>query len=200
MARGTLLPGHCTFPRRELCHASRSQQLWISLSVEPWTSILVRPLLAEGLSQQEPSGSRRRTGPAIKAREVVGPLRTLVAEDNEDVRALMVRVVERAGHLVDEAADGIEATAALSANQYDLMLLDLSMPRMNGQEVVRWVRAHPERGEGLQIVVITAWGGEARGLLQELGITKVMAKPFRLQDLADVVAEVAAETLFDDRP
>ncbi len=120
-------------------------------------------------------------------------LRFLIVDDTDELRELMVRMVERAGHVADEAADGVEATLALSSQQYDVMLLDLSMPRMNGQDVVRWLHAHPALAAGMRTVVVTAWGGENRGSLQELGITDVLAKPFRLQQLMDLIADLTAE-------
>jgi CheY-like chemotaxis protein len=121
-------------------------------------------------------------------------LRFLIVDDTEDMRDVMLRLVERAGHMAEAAADGVEATVALSAHQYDVMLLDLSMPRMSGEDVVRWLRAHPDRAEGLRIVVVSAWAGDRRGTLQELGITNVLTKPFRLQNLTDLIADVTAET------
>lgn len=124
---------------------------------------------------------------------MVRQLRFLIVDDTEDMRDLMVRLVERAGHVAETAADGIEATVALSAHQYDVMLLDLLMPRMSGEDVVRWLQAHPDRAEGLRIVIVTAWGGDRRGTLQELGITTVLAKPFRLQQMSDLIAEITAE-------
>ena len=120
-------------------------------------------------------------------------LRVLVVDDTEDMRDVMVQMVERAGHVAEVAADGVEATVALSAHRYDLMLLDLLMPRMSGEDVVRWLREHPDRAEGLRVVVVTAWAGDRRGTLQELGITTVLAKPFRMQQMTDLIAEVSAE-------
>jgi CheY-like chemotaxis protein len=113
----------------------------------------------------------------------VRKLRFLIVDDTDELRELMARMVERAGHVADEAADGVEATLALSSQRYDVMLLDLSMPRMSGQDVVRWLHAHPDLAPEMRTVVVTAWGGENRGSLQELGITDVLAKPFRLQQL-----------------
>jgi CheY-like chemotaxis protein len=121
-------------------------------------------------------------------------LRFLVVDDTDELRELMARMVERAGHVADEAADGVEATLALSSQRYDVMLLDLSMPRMTGQDVVRWLHAHPDRAPGIRTVVVTAWGGEHRGTLQELGITDVLAKPFRLHQLMDLIADITSET------
>jgi CheY-like chemotaxis protein len=125
--------------------------------------------------------------------DVARQLRFLVVDDTEDMRDVMVRMVERAGHVAVEAGDGVEATLALSTDRYDVMLLDLSMPRMSGEDVVRWLQAHPDRADGMRTVVVTAWAGDRRGTLQELGITTVLAKPFRLQNLTDLVAEVIAE-------
>lgn len=114
----------------------------------------------------------------------------LVVDDSEDIRVLMVRMVTKLGHTVDEAEDGLKAVEALAADRYDLMLLDLSMPNMTGEEVVRWVRDHPENGEGLQIVVISAWAGDMRPVLNELGVTRVLPKPFRQRQLADLITEI----------
>lgn len=124
---------------------------------------------------------------------MIRQLRFLIVDDAEDLRQLMVRLVERAGHVADEAADGVEATVALSAHRYDVMLLDLSMPRMSGEDVVRWLHAHPDRADGLRVVVVSAWAGDRRGTLQELGVTTVLTKPFRRQHLNDLIAEFTAE-------
>lgn len=121
-------------------------------------------------------------------------LRFLVVDDTDDVRDLIVRMVERTGHVAEGAADGVEATIALAAHRYDVMLLDLSMPRMSGEDVVRWLGAHPDRAEGMRTVVVTAWGGDRRGALQELGIATVLPKPFRRQHLIDLIADITAET------
>lgn len=125
--------------------------------------------------------------------QTVRRLRFLIVDDTDELRELMARMVERAGHMADGAADGVEATLALSSQRYDVMLLDLSMPRMSGQDVVRWLHAHPDLSPGIRTVVVTAWGGENRGTLQELGITDVLAKPFRLQQLMDLIADITAE-------
>ena len=114
----------------------------------------------------------------------------LVVDDSEDIRVLMVRMVSKLGHDADEAEDGLKAVEALAARHYDLMLLDLSMPNMTGEEVVRWVRDHAEHGADLQIVVISAWAGDMRPVLNELGVTRVLPKPFRQRQLAELITEI----------
>ncbi|KRF35001.1 response regulator [Nocardioides sp. Soil805] len=122
------------------------------------------------------------------------PLRFLVVDDTEDIRDLMSRMVVRLGHLADQAADGVEAVEALTRNDYDIMLLDLTMPRMSGEEVVRWLRENPDRGVGLDIVIISAWAGEQRAVLQELGVSTVLPKPLRGQQLRDLIDDKYART------
>lgn len=120
-------------------------------------------------------------------------LRILVVDDTDDIRELMMRMVERAGHAAEGAADGVEATIALAAHRYDVMLLDLSMPRMSGEDVVRWLDAHPDRAQCMRTVVVTAWAGDRRGALHELGITTVLPKPFRRQHLIDLIVDITTD-------
>ena len=113
----------------------------------------------------------------------------LVADDFEPVRTLAVRMLEKLGHHdVTEAADGQETVDALAAAPHDLLLLDLSMPRLSGLEVVRWVNDRPEIGAALTIVVISASAHDERPALAELGVTRVLPKPFRLPQIAEVIA------------
>lgn len=121
-------------------------------------------------------------------------LHFLVVDDNEDIRDVFQRLVERAGHLVSTASDGQEAVEVLAGESFDVMLLDLTMPRMNGVDVVRWLRAHPQVAPDMRVVVISAWAGEHRAVLQELGITTVMQKPLRIQQLTDLIAETLLES------
>ncbi|SEB72204.1 Response regulator receiver domain-containing protein [Nocardioides exalbidus] len=123
-------------------------------------------------------------------------LRFLVVDDNEDIRDVFCRLVERAGHVASTASDGQEAVETLQGETFDVMLLDLTMPRMNGVDVVRWLRAHPNVAPDLKIVVISAWAGEHRAVLQELGIKSVMQKPLRIQQLTDLISETLRDTEF----
>jgi CheY-like chemotaxis protein len=116
-------------------------------------------------------------------------LRFLVVDDNEDIRDVFCRLVERAGHAASTASDGQEAVDLLQSESFDVMLLDLTMPRMNGVEVVRWMRAHPDVAPTTRVVVISAWAGEHRAVLQELGVENVMQKPLRIQQLTDLITE-----------
>ena len=129
-----------------------------------------------------------------EARPESRQLRFLVVDDTEDIREVMSRMVQRQGHLAEEASDGVEAIEALQRSRYDVMLLDLSMPRMRGEEVVRWLQEHPEHAHGVRVVVVSAWAGDKRPVLQELGVVDVMPKPLRRQQLEDLITETLKKT------
>jgi CheY-like chemotaxis protein len=109
------------------------------------------------------------------------------------MRQLTVRMLSKLGCAdVDQAVDGQEAVEALAARRYDLLLLDLSMPRLSGLDVIRWLGAHPDRLEGLTIAVLSASAHDERPTLSELGVRFVISKPIRLQHLAELVDQVRA--------
>jgi CheY-like chemotaxis protein len=116
------------------------------------------------------------------------PLRFLVVDDDEDLRDLMSRFVEKLGHTAHQASDGVEAVEALALETYDFMLLDLTMPRMSGEDVLRWLHTHPQWGKGLRVIVVSAWARASRLDLGEVGAYAVLPKPLRLQQLRDVIA------------
>jgi CheY-like chemotaxis protein len=137
------------------------------------------------------TGSSEPDGQAAPDPEVRPGPRILVAEDHDDMRQLTVRMLARLGCPdVDQAVDGQEAVDALAARHYDLLLLDLSMPVLDGMDVVRWLEAHPDRRDGLTIAVLSASAHEQRPQLNELGVRFVIAKPVRLQQLSELVDEV----------
>lgn len=122
------------------------------------------------------------------------PLRFLVVDDDQDIRELFIHMLERLGHSAHPASDGVEAVESLALQRWDCMLLDLSMPRMSGHDVLRWLSQHPERSGGLRVVVVSAWGDTDHAELLDLGAHAVLSKPLRLQQLRDVIDEMASAT------
>lgn len=111
-------------------------------------------------------------------------LRVLVVDDCEDIRDVFCRSVERFGHLSRGAGDGVEAIVMVVCQTFDLMLLDLTMPRMGGVEVARWLQAHPHVAPEMRVVVITGWIEEnMEQQLMELDVTSVLPKPLPLKRL-----------------
>ena len=115
------------------------------------------------------------------------PLRVLVVDDNEDVRHLLSLMLQQLGHRADHATDGAEALELLSATDYDVMLLDLSMPGMSGEDVLRRLSEEPP-APGLRVVVVSAYAGALVETLQELGASAVLSKPLDKAELRKVLS------------
>jgi CheY-like chemotaxis protein len=121
--------------------------------------------------------------------EAATVLNFLVVDDSEDIREVFCRMIESGGHRASTATNGVEALEALHRETFDVMLLDLSMPQMNGVGVVRWLRDNPDVARNLRIVVVSAWTDEHREVLRQLGVHTVMPKPLSLQQLRRLIAD-----------
>ncbi len=117
-------------------------------------------------------------------------LRILVAEDNRTNQKVATRVLERMGHYVDVAANGLEAIAALRAASYDLVLMDVQMPEMDGFEATRQIR-DGQTGlsqPSIPIVAMTAHAMKGdRERCLEVGMDGYVAKPIEAGALREVI-------------
>lgn len=112
----------------------------------------------------------------------------LVVDDSVTMRKATARLLERQGYKVITARDGVEAMQFLQEVTPDLMLLDIEMPRMDGFEVVRQVRA-TARLARLPIIMITSRSGDKhRGKAMALGVDHYLGKPYQEDHLLAVVA------------
>jgi PAS domain S-box-containing protein len=121
-------------------------------------------------------------------------LRILLAEDNLVNQRLATRLLEKRGHRVLVAANGREALAALEQESYDLVLMDIQMPEMNGMEATARIREKEKLTGGHQaIVALTAHAMKGD---QELclagGMDGYLTKPIRAQDLDQILVQYAA--------
>ena len=118
--------------------------------------------------------------------------RVLVAEDDAEVRALIGAVLRQSKHQIEFAADGREAIDRLSAADYDVILLDLMMPKASGFEVLAWMhRAKPGVGKRSVIVLTAMSEADLVNLTQER-VFAVIRKPFDVKDLVAKIAESLA--------
>jgi two-component system OmpR family response regulator len=108
-------------------------------------------------------------------------VRILLIEDDTALREILQQALAAAGHAIDTAADGRAADAALTAGGYDLAVLDLGLPHIDGIDVLRRLR---RRGDKTPVLVLTARDGidhRVRGL--DVGADDYLTKPFALPEL-----------------
>jgi len=110
----------------------------------------------------------------------------LLAEDHDVNRELFTLLLERLGCRVTAARDGLEAVELASQGRYDLVLMDIFMPRMSGYEASRAIR---KAGYGGPIVAVTAGAlRDEREKCEEAGMDGILVKPFKKKDLAEAIA------------
>jgi CheY-like chemotaxis protein len=115
----------------------------------------------------------------------VDPMRVLLAEDNLVNQRLAVRVLAKHGHTVVVAGNGLEALKELKQQHFDLVLMDVQMPEMNGLEATAAIREEEKRtGRHLPIVAMTANAMKGdRELCLEAGMDGYVSKPIKVPDL-----------------
>ena len=119
-------------------------------------------------------------------------MRILIAEDDAIIADGLTQSLRHSGYAVDCARTGSEADAALAVGQYDLVILDLGLPKLNGYEAARKIRQMP-RGSEVLLVALTGWGQqEDRRKSQEAGFDHHLVKPVDPAAVIKLVASVAA--------
>ncbi|MGG5812148.1 ATP-binding protein [Falsiroseomonas sp. CW058] len=128
-----------------------------------------------------------RPGAAPVARRT-GKLRILVAEDVPASRLLLSAVLERAGHVVTATEDGARALAALHNASFDMVLMDLNMPGMDGYGVAAAIRMLPGEQSRVPLVALTADAPEEiEPRCREAGFDAVLRKPFETRRLLGLI-------------
>jgi len=120
----------------------------------------------------------------------------LVAEDNTDNQELMKAMLELLGYEIDLANDGVEAFEKWKKNRYDLLILDIQMPNMNGYQVAIEIRKLEAGIRHLPILALTAGAlsGERNKCL-EAGMDDYLTKPMTIDILEKKIADLLNKEL-----
>jgi len=144
----------------------------------------------------------RRTRVRSGSGQAVPPLRILLAEDNRVNQLLAVRMLEKQGHKVVAVQNGREALDAISSDTFDVALIDVQMPDMDGLEATRLIREKElETGKSrLPLVALTAHAmtGDRERCLAA-GMDGYVPKPINPRELFAVIREVTASALIEER-
>jgi CheY-like chemotaxis protein/HPt (histidine-containing phosphotransfer) domain-containing protein len=126
------------------------------------------------------------------------PLRILLAEDNMVNQKVALRMLERMGYRADVAANGFEVIEALERQQYDVVLMDVQMPEMDGLEATRHIRRDRPAHDQPYIIALTAHAlsGDRERLLAQ-GMDDYISKPVRAEQLVRAL-EMAVPTASRD--
>jgi len=124
------------------------------------------------------------------ASDMIGGLRILVAEDNEVNQLVITAVLEQLGHACDMANDGLEAVQMVAAHTYDIVLMDIQMPNLDGISAARRIRKLNPR---IPIIALTANAMvEDREAYLAAGMDDHVPKPIEAKELARAIARVLA--------
>lgn len=109
----------------------------------------------------------------------------LVADDQENMRVLFTKVLHSLGYTCDVAVDGRDCLARVSQKRYDIVFIDLIMPEIDGETVLRWLTSHqPETS----VVIVSIQDDE--GIIKQLlalGATAYLVKPFSSHEIQNVM-------------
>ena len=122
-----------------------------------------------------------------------GPLRMLIVDDNEDAADSLAEVARSMGHHAEVAYSGFTAVQIASGGKFDLVMLDIGLPEMDGYEVARRLRHLLDRDS--RIVAVTGYGAEEdRRRSREAGFDEHIVKPLMPETLVELFARASAST------
>jgi two-component system sensor histidine kinase/response regulator len=174
--------------------AARCQELGVAAYLlKPIRQSELREAIARVLGAREQEGAI----PLITryslqdAREPDSSLKVLLAEDNAVNRLLAVRLLEKRGHKVTVAGNGLEALAALKKESFDVIFMDVQMPEMDGYEATAAIReAENNSGRHQQVVALTAHAMKGdREKCLAAGMDGYLSKPIRPHELDEILEE-----------
>ncbi len=172
--------------------AKRCREIGVSAYLpKPIRQTELLDAILTALETRSLAGSSRPLVTRHSLREDSNRLRILLAEDNPVNQVLAVRLLEKRGHRVTVAGNGKDALAALIKNSFDLVLMDVQMPQMNGFEATAAIREKEKSsGQHLPVIAMTAHamvGDKERCL--EAGMDGYLTKPIQLEKLDELLSQ-----------
>jgi len=147
-------------------------------------------LVAHAAAPREPEPAKPQIDPAMAARH---PLRILLAEDNVVNQKLALRLLQQMGYRADLASNGLEAVESVERQAYDVVLMDVQMPEMDGLEASRRITARRRPEERPRIIAMTANAMQGdREMCLDAGMDDYLTKPIRVERLVEALNQATA--------
>ena len=183
---GMAIAGIAAASRAQLTTDSSQRRLaTFETTAEPEREVTQGQSLAAAIAASEPAATRAAT---VVAKENAVPL-VMVVDDSLTVRKITSRMLIREGFAVATAKDGVDGLQQLQDIEPDMILLDIEMPRMDGFEFARNVRADAKT-KSIPIIMITSRTAEKhRNRALELGVNEYMGKPYQEEQLLVLIRQ-----------
>jgi CheY-like chemotaxis protein len=147
-------------------------------------------LLTHAPAPRQSKAAKPTSDPEMAARH---PLRILLAEDNVVNQKLALRILTQMGYRADLASNGVEAVESLVRQTYDVVLMDVQMPEMDGLEASRCINAQWPATKRPRIVAMTANAMQGdREMCLAAGMDDYITKPIRVDQLVEALMRVPA--------
>ena len=164
-----------------------------------FAAVLTTPVTGEELRDALVNAlGREQRGPARRSRRepldpAVRPLRVLVAEDNPVNQRVTELMLSRLGHSVTIVSNGRAAVEAAASEAYDVVLMDVQMPELDGLEATRRIRARAHGTEPYIVAMTANAMVETRDACTAAGMAAYLSKPVRARELSTLLTRVGAE-------
>jgi CheY-like chemotaxis protein len=144
------------------------------------------PIVAEPPAQQQPAATECERQP------IANPCKVLIVDDSEDTSTSMRTLLHMMGHDTRTAHDGLEAVAVAESYRPDVMLLDISLPKLSGHEVAQRIRRQPW-GQAMKLVALTGWAQEEdKRRSREAGFDLHLIKPVEPAELEELLRKLCS--------
>ncbi len=164
---------------------------WLSKPARPDKMLEKLAMLFESTDVQRLAASTKVEPVETHTLGVTHPLKILVAEDNIVNQKVATKLLERLGYETDIASNGLEVLNAVKEKEYDLVLMDIQMPLMDGIEATEELLTLYPDGNGPKVVAMTAHAlQENREQALNCGMSNYIVKPIRFDDLIAVLKDV----------
>ena len=144
---------------------------------------------------QEPAAPARAPAPAQADMAARHPLRILLAEDNVVNQKLALRLLQQMGYRADLASNGLEAVESVGRQRYDVVLMDVQMPEMDGLDATREICARWQAHDRPRIIAMTANAMQGdRDMCLAAGMDDYLTKPIRVDRLIEALSRASARS------